>query len=60
MRNGFARLSVHDRGVRLESVCPAHSSIPKSETSVLLDLPIKFARKLDGSTDGDVHERERC
>ena len=24
------------------------------------NLPIKFARKLDGSTAGDVHERERC
>ena len=37
-----------------------HSSIPRSEASVLLDLPIKFAMKLDGSAARDVHERERC
>ena len=30
---------------------------PKSEASVLIYLPIKFARKFDGSTARDVHER---
>ena len=52
--------SPHTTSARKERACPVHSSSPKSEASVVVDLPIKFTRKFDGSTAGDVHERERC
>ena len=43
-----------------ESACPVHSSVKKSEVSVLIELPIKFARKFEGSATRDAHEREQC